>query len=85
MPGAVSVEPDASTVQVACGQLTVNEATGATLGSASWSGASTTVHMVALRLESALVAVTPADWPVATELGAPLASQASSDSFHLRL
>ena len=32
MPGAVSVEPEASTVQVACGQVAVNDATGATFG-----------------------------------------------------
>ena len=32
MPGAVSVEAEASTVQVSCGQLAVNDATGATFG-----------------------------------------------------
>ena len=48
MPGAVSVDPDASTVQVACGQLAVNDATGATFGTDVWSGLSTTVHIVAL-------------------------------------
>ena len=48
VPGAVSVEPEASTVQVAVGQLVVNDATGATFGFAAWSAARTTVHMVAL-------------------------------------
>ncbi len=57
VPGAVSVEPDASTVQVAVGQLTVNEATGATLGLTVWSACRTTVHIVALAVETAPVAV----------------------------
>ena len=50
MPGAVSVEPEASTVQVSCAQLVVNAATGAWLagGGPSSAAFSTTVHMVAL-------------------------------------
>src|SRR5918992_1796585 len=63
VPGAVSVDPDASTVQVACGQLTVNDATGATLGSELGSGRSTTVHIVALPEAALAVAVTRADAP----------------------
>ena len=44
-------------MQVACGQLTVKEATGATLGATVWSAWRTTVHMVALAVETAPVAV----------------------------
>src|SRR3954447_1760514 len=69
VPGAVSVEVDASTVHVAWGQLVVKAATGATFGSAFGSGRSTTVHMVALALATAAVAVTPALDPTAE--GAP--------------
>ena len=57
VPGAVSVEPEPSTVHVACGQFTVNDATGATFGFTVWSACSTTVHIVALAVETALVAV----------------------------
>ena len=64
VPGAVSVEPEASTVQVAVGQLVVNDATGATFGLAAWSGRSTTVHMVALPEAKLAVAVRPGDAPV---------------------
>ena len=59
VPGAVSVEPEASTVQVAVGQLAVNDATGATFGLAVWSGWRTTVHMVALPDAKLAVAVRP--------------------------
>jgi hypothetical protein len=59
VPGAVSLEAEASTVQVACGQLTVKDATGATFGFESGSGVSTTLHIVALAVATAAVAVTP--------------------------
>ena len=64
MPGAVSVEPEPSTVQVAVGQLAVNDATGATFGFDVWSAWSTTVHMVALAVDTALVAVRAVVGPV---------------------
>ena len=63
VPGAVSVEPEASTVQVAVGQLAVNDATGATFGLAVRSGWSTTVHMVALPDAKLAVAVRPGEAP----------------------
>ncbi len=66
VPGAVSLEADALTVQVACGQLTVNDASGATFGPDVWSAPRTTVHIVALREEAALVAVRAAVGPVPT-------------------
>ena len=76
LPGAVSVEPEPSTVQVAVGQLTVNEATGATFGFTVWSAWSTTVHMVALALETALVAVRAGLAPTPT---AALVSEATAE------
>jgi hypothetical protein len=66
VPGAVSVEPEASTVQVAVGQLVVNDATGATLGDTVWSACSTTVHIVALPDEALAVAVRAGDAPTPT-------------------
>ena len=63
MPGAVSEEADASTVHVAWGQLVVNDATGATFGLAVWSAWRTTDHIVALAVETAAVAATPATVP----------------------
>ncbi len=65
MPGAVSVEVDASTVQVAWGQLVVNAAVGRTFGLEFWSGFSTTVHIVALPDEALAVAVRAGEAPVA--------------------
>ncbi len=54
------MEPDASTVHVAASQSAVKAPTGATLGSCAESSArSTTVHIVALAVETADVAVTP--------------------------
>ena len=50
VPGAVSLDAEELNVHVACGQLTVNDATGATFGLESGSAWSTTVHMVALAL-----------------------------------
>ena len=67
-PGAVSVDPVPSTVLVAVGQLVLNEATGATLGAEAPSGSSTTVHMVALAVATAAVAVTPALAPTGETL-----------------
>jgi hypothetical protein len=64
-PGAASLDPEASTVQVAAGQSTVNDATGAAFGAESASGARTTVHIVALRDDALAVAVTPAEVPTA--------------------
>ena len=51
-------------MQVNCGQLAVNDATGATFGSESGSGTSTTVHIVALADEALAVAVRGGDAPI---------------------
>ena len=44
-------------MHVAVGQVTVNEATGATFGFTVWSAWRTTVHIVALAVDTAPVAV----------------------------
>ena len=76
VPGAVSVEAEPSTVQVAVGQPTVNDATGATFGAEPWSLRSTTVHIVALADETALVAVRGVVWPIGAGV---LASEATAE------